>query len=53
MDIKKVLEQLDELPGGERAHETEGFLRDKISETGYSLTSVSEEEYQKKRWFGR
>ena len=32
MDIKKVLEQLDELPGGERAHETEGFLRSKISE---------------------
>ena len=28
-------------------------LKDKIGETGYSLTSVSEEEYQKKRWFGR
>lgn len=34
MDIEKVLKQLDSLPGGERVHETEGFLRDKIKEAG-------------------
>ena len=30
MDLRKVLEELDSLPGGERAHETEGFLRGHI-----------------------